>query len=412
MALDSFVGNFALNTSTGNQAVTGVGFLPKIVLFLQTTRTADGVQADMQMGVGAGISSTERMTWEYNSEDAQGTTDTSSKSSGTLCLMLNNPGSQTADIEADLVSLDADGFTVNITTAPTSAYRIGYFALGGTDLTNVDIGNFAASNSTGNQSVTGVGFQPDGIIFLNNQRTSFSGGGDVRQCMGFATSSSERGCIGAFSENGIVTSNTTRHQRTNACIIVLGTTGAEIGLADFVSFDADGFTVNWSNANDALIGYIAFKGGQYFVGSLTTQTSTGNFAETGVGFQGEAGIFASFCNVADAGLVSHLDMSIGIVTGSANRFVIGGWDLGGQATSSVDGSQNDGLVYEHYDYSQIVEAAADFVSWGSDGFTLNMTNSEPATGKEVIYMIFGDAAGAAATVPIIQHHRRMQGVFQ
>jgi hypothetical protein len=415
MALDSFVGNFALNTSEGNQAVTGVGFRPKIVLFMPTPMTADGIQVDLRMAFGAGISSTERMVFEASSEDGQGTTDTASESSAALCLMLNNVGTTTADVEADLVTLDADGFTINITTAPGTAYRVGYMALGGADLTNVAIGDFAASNGSGNQSVTGVGFQPDGIIFVLNRRGSMgAAGGDAHLSLGFATSSSERGCIGMFSNSGAATSQTTRHQRTDACIISLGgSTGNENGLADFVSFDADGFTVNWSNAHDPQVGYIAFKGGQYFVGNLTTQTGTGTFAETGVGFQGNAGIFASFCNAADAASagVDHLERSVGFATLSTERFSIGGTDEDGQATSDVDGYNNDGLIYENYDFAQTLEGSIDFSSWDADGFTLDQIDADPSA-NQMIYMIFGDAAGAAATIPIIQHHRRMQGVFQ
>lgn len=407
MALSSFVGNFALNTSTGNQAVTGVGFTPEIVLFIPTAATADGIQAHSRMAFGAGISSTERMVFESNSEDGQGTSDAAGESSAALCTMLNNVGTTSADFEVDLVSLDADGFTVNVSNAPGTAYRVGYMALAGADLTNVAIGNFAASNSTGNQAVTGVGFQPEGIMFVNNFRGSIpSNGTDANFCIGFAVSSSSRAVIGAFSENGVVTSNTTRHQRTDACIIVLGGSGQEIGLADFVSFDADGFTINWSNADDAQVGYIAFNGGQYFVGNLTTQTGTGQFSETGVGFAGGAGLFASFCNAAAAGTVDDSEMSLGLAASSTQRFSIGAVDEDGQATTDSDGFNNDGLIYENYDFAQALEGSIDLVSFDADGFTLDQVNADPSA-NQMIYMIIG-ADAAAGSMPGALRKRKVE----
>ncbi len=412
MALSAKTGNFALNTSTGNQAVTGVGFLPKIVLFFASENTADGVIADQNVCIGAGISSTERAMATVNDEDNVTTTDSSRVVSNVECLHLQSPGSTgTIRVIADLVSLDADGFTIDITTAPGSAHRVGYLALAGDDLTNVAIGTFNPSGSTGNQAVTGIGFQPDAMLLLHNG-TNVAAGAVTEHTLGFgwAVSTSERGWIGTASDNGAGTSDTFRRQQTDTCIGDLNFSGGTLsGLADFVSFDADGFTVNWSTAGasgDDYI-YIAFKGGQYAAGSLTTQTSTGNFSETGVGFLPSAGIFASFCNAASASTVAGLEMSVGIATSSAERFVVGGVAEDAQGTTDADQFQDDALVYQNYDFAQALEGSIDLVSFDADGFTLDQVDADPS-GNEMIYFVIGAAAGG---VPVLRRRREMAEAF-
>ncbi len=411
MALSAKASNFALNTSTGNQAVTGIGFLPKIVLFFVSENTADGIAVDHNLCIGAGISSTERACVTANDEDGQATTDTSRLVTTSECLRLQQPGSNnTVNLAADFVTMDSDGFTINITTAPGSAYRVGYLALAGTDLTNVAVNSFADSGATGNQAVTGVGFQPEAVLLLV-QGDSISAGSksDHTIGFGFAVSTIQRAWLGTASESGAATSNTHHRQQTDSCIGNLYyNDGTLHGLADFVSFDADGFTINWSTAGDGddYI-YIAFKGGQYAVGSLTTQTGTGNFSETGVGFQPGAGIFASFCNAASGLTVAGLEMSLGIATSSTERFVVGSVAEDAQGTSDTDQFQDDALVYQNYDFAQGLEGSIDLVSFDADGFTLDQVDADPS-GNEMIYFVIGAAAGG---VPVLRRRREMAEAF-
>ncbi len=391
------VGNVAFNTSTGNQAVTGVGFQPKIVLFLFTENTVDGIIVDHQISLGAGISSTERTVAGVNDEDAQTTTDAERLIFDTKCLSLSVPGSSTILIDADLVSLDADGFTINVTTASGTASRFGYLALAGDDLTNVATALFSPSGSTGEQAVTGVGFQADAIMFLNiGDDAATSPHTNNTFNIGFAISSTERAWFGISSDNALATSETNRHQLKTSCIGEVdyddGTTNS---LADFVSFGADGFTIDWSNNQSSGddIAYIAFKGGQYKIGNLTTQTSTGEFSETGVGFQGKAGIFGSFCNAASGSGATGLEMSLGVATASDERFVVGGVSEDAQGTTDTDQFQDDGLMYQNYDHAQTLEGSIDFVSYDADGFTLNQTDADPSA-NEMIYLIMGSDAVA------------------
>ncbi len=397
MALSAKVGNFALNTSTGNQAVTGVGFQPKLVLFFGSMNTADGIVVDFNLVIGAATSSTARGHASINDEDAVGTSDSSRTIFTNSCLRMLVPGSASSYLViADFVSMDSDGFTINISNAPGSAYRIGYLALAGSDLTNVKVGSFTTPASTGNNATTGVGFQPDGVLFFANGDILETDTNSAAFGLGFAVSTSQRAWTSLATPRSKITTETFRRQGTDGCIAYMDHDGSSVEVhADFVSFDTDGFTLNFDAtiSGDGII-YVALKGGQYAVGNLTTQTSTGNFSETGVGFQGSAGLFASFCNPASGSIIAGLEMSLGIVTSSTERFVVGGLSEDAQGTTDTDQFQDDGLVYGNYDHAQTLEGSADFVSWDSDGFTLNQVDADPTAGNEVIYLVIGEDAGA------------------
>ena len=107
--------------TTGNKAVTGVGFTPKIIFFnmkipsYSTTSAlfANGMMttADQYYTAGAAGASFRRI------------------GSSSKCLGWINVGSGAADMEAGYVSMDSDGFTINVSTATTSAFDWSWVAM-------------------------------------------------------------------------------------------------------------------------------------------------------------------------------------------------------------------------------------------------------------------------------------------
>lgn len=408
MAFDCNAGSFVLNTSTGNQAVTGVGFQPKALLFFASGTTVDGITENMHWITGMATGTAAEASATSNDENAQDTSDSIREFLNNRTLEMLNEGLSSIKYRLEFISFDADGFTVNVENAPASAFKVGFIAFGGTDLTNATVGNFAAPTSTGNFSKTGVGFQPDALIFIGSMRVnSGTAGATAKSLLGFALSSTKRGYLSIFSKENVGTTNTSRFQKTDKCLVDVDTTGAISGEADFVSMDADGFTINvtdaWPTADTIL--FLALKGGQYDFGTFNSQTSIGNFSKTGVGFQPTGLVLASFLNAASASETDGIKYSLGLASGSTERFIAGGTSEDAQDISDTDSFSDDAKVYQDYDFAQTKIGEIDFVSFDSDGFTLNQTDAD-ATGNEVMYLAVGSTTAAITLEQIERHYPR------
>src|SRR5207244_5441114 len=100
-------------------------------------------------------------------------------------------GPSTITLALDFVSNNADGFTVNVVTADATSRRVFYLALGG--LTNAVVGNYQTpATTTGNQTITGLGFQPDLLMVLSygGPLSSSPAQSDTEEIFGFSKSAS------------------------------------------------------------------------------------------------------------------------------------------------------------------------------------------------------------------------------
>lgn len=104
--------------STGNKAVTGLGFKPKLVRFtvLPTASTAA-----ILIGFGA-MTETDQF---YVTGISSGTFGRNSSTSA--CIAWVNGGSSTPQLLAGYVSMDSDGFTINVTSS-SSTFPVAYEA--------------------------------------------------------------------------------------------------------------------------------------------------------------------------------------------------------------------------------------------------------------------------------------------
>ena len=107
--------------STGNKAVTGVGFTPKLVIFtmkVPSYSTTSALQANGLMTADD----------QFYTAVAAGASFRRVGASN-RCLGWVNVGSAGADLEASRVSLDADGFTINVNSVSTSAFDWNWLAI-------------------------------------------------------------------------------------------------------------------------------------------------------------------------------------------------------------------------------------------------------------------------------------------
>jgi len=392
------VGTFALNTGAGVQNISGVGFQPELILLFGNPLTADGIGVDFNFFLGAATSSTARGVVTLNDEDGVDPYDSTRSVENDQILALLDPGLTTYLAQGDFSSMDIDGFSINLGTAPATGYRITYLAIAGEDMTNVAVSSFAASTSPGNQSVSSLSFQPDAIMFVwDGDTLAGSPGNDSEINVGFALSSTNRATASIATDNGTSSGLTYKGAWSDGCLSeIYYVDGTLNGKADFVSFDTNGFTINWStntgSADDIM--FIAFKGGSYGLGILDTQTGTGSFSETGLSFQPTGGIFVSTLATALSSIQSGLEWSFSAVDVDGNVVVAGGSSESGQNPSDADVFQDDASLYRNYDFNQTLEGQVDFTSWNGNGFTLNQTDADPTATKLIYFVIGGEAAGA------------------
>lgn len=400
MGLATKAGSFALNATTGNQSITGLGFQPKAIIFFGNNLTSDTNAANATFLLGFATSPTSRATQGivgFNGSTPN--TDASKGISGTKCLSMNN-SSDTVILDADLVSMDADGFTINITTTNGTAYILNYLALGGTDLTNATVLGFDTKTSAGNQAYTGAGFQPDALFLMSSSASTTPASSNSGLLgIGFGTGATARAANSIRIGAAVVLQINEKTQLTNK-ILNETSGGATFLSADLVSLDADGFTLNYTTASATArkSWALCLKGGKYKVGSFNQATSTGNQATTGVGFQPTGLLLTSQNAATSASIISDNKLSVGAATSSSARFALWEGDQNGviPQVSHSDLSRTAVMRMMSHGATPTLDAAADFVSLDSDGFTLNWGTAD-ATAREILYLAFGSSASVATT---------------
>lgn len=390
MALSYKVGNFAQPTTTNASfGVTGVGFKPKALLLYATDQTATGTGSNIARYMGMATSTTNRVG--ISETQSSGSNTGCRAHDDTKCYLVVNPSATTL-ASADLVSFDTDGFTLNFGTVDAVARIVGYIALGGADLTNAFIKEFKPAASNTDQSFTGVGFKPDAMILISSQNGTAPPNSETASCdwnTGFGDT--------ALTQEATMFNSLTATESSQRAKIIdkSSSSGSFTCTATLKSFDADGFTLNFTVTSSVKYQYaLCLKGGQYKVGTFNQPGSTGNQAITGVGFQPVGLILTSFNAVTNASLVTNQSRnSWGAASGSTSRISV--WDGGGN-NGTMDNNTDTGKIINMITegVSPTTNASADFVSFDSGGFTINWTTAD-ATAREVAYMTFGSNASTA-----------------
>lgn len=169
------VGTSTSPTSTGNKAVTGVGFAPKVVLPFGTFLVTTGANVAAPLGFGAGTSALSRASNGINSRHGVTTTDTLRRhSNNTIVDVPEVNGTPTSFLSADLNALGLDGFTLDWLIANASARILNHICLGGADL-EVSLTQHQMNGTNAPQSFAHglTGGAPTGVLlFAANTDTS------------------------------------------------------------------------------------------------------------------------------------------------------------------------------------------------------------------------------------------------
>lgn len=388
------VGSFSLNTSTGNQSVTGIGFPPKGIIFLGSIINGNGNAANAVHSLGMGSSSSARMTYSVKSDDnADPNLDNYYFSSANI-LTAYSVGT-TKLYEMDLVSLDSDGFTVSLTTAPGTTRTVFYAALGGTSV-SCKGGKIDIAASISSQAFTGIGFPPKATLFAGGISGTTEGlinGSFVTSgFFGCGVSSSARWVNGLCS-NWFNVPTSEKADQSTALAMMRVSVGDRPVTADFTSNDADGFTLNVTRADTGpRTGILSLTSSSVKAGSFNQKTSTGSQSITGVGFPPKFLLLSSFGKATAAGQIADAKRSIGFASGATERGYV--------ASASTDASTPKSAASSRISNANIlgvitaggatptVLSEADLTSFDADGFTLNWGTAD-ATAREICYLAVG-----------------------
>ncbi len=395
MSLQTKVGSFSQPVSTtGNQSITGVGFQPKLVLFWEMGQSADGSTAGYQWCIGAASSSSSRFYSAVSFQDNQASPVSVRRYTVTDCVGIVQIGAATVSSEADFVSMDADGFTINWTTCDATAHIVNYLALGGSDITNIAIGTITAS--AGAVSVSTLGFKPDSVIFSTT---------DSANAFPQLVSNTSRPNVG-YSQGGAtsmeVSTNrvTSEAQRTADCILGISNAPTVEQEATFTSYDSGGFTVNFGTSNGGIVIYLAIKGAKYASGVFLEPTTNTNVSVSGLSFSPSAVILQSGNSTAGTALNSPGKFSMGVASATNARFAT---HISGTYSSSPESTSGDLdrtkviKMFTPNSGTPTLNGAADLASLDSSGFTTSWTSTD-GTQREVMYLAIGPAGGVVAFI--------------
>ena len=405
MGVDVKRGSFAANTVTGSQPITGIGFQPKAVIFMSANLTADGGGDDSHVMVGA-TDGTRQWVQSHINRNALANVGLSGSQDNTKCINVRLTGGA-VDGEAAIVSLDADGFTINWTNAPVGAALIDYIAIGGSGF-SAYAGITTVRTTLGTQAVTGVGFQPKALLLATQGLQTAPPAGTAGSIgIGFASgpSSSEMGSVTYGDATAAAQQQSTSAEMRKALCIATGNTTVLDWHIELDSFDSDGFTYEVTDAPAAgaadYFFYLALGGADLVAKVVedSAKTTAGAQAKTGVGFQPKGLLALSRQNATTpdtiATITDNARMVMGMRDATSESYT---WGASQDAADPTDTDRyhDRTKVLGFRDNARALLAEADVQSLDSDGYTLDWTTAS-GTAHHFFVLALGESSSGART---------------
>lgn len=325
----SAAGEMTANTSPGVQTVTSsLSFSPKLVLWYNTGRTTTNSSGpNYTMGFGAMTATEQFSVW--GRKENSGVNARSSESNTQALYITDAAGA--VSLAAGFNAFTANGFSINITTAPTTPNILHWVALGGSIETKII--PITSPTTTGTVNYTGSSFQPDAILFFTGgrfntgiQQYSHMGGG-------FASSSAQSG----WGNNVANTANTHKSAQSKTKAIYLPGPSAMFLEGAVTNLNADGFSINWTTVHTSgvTIYAILIRGVNATVGSVVEPSPAAAQSVTGLGYQPSAILFASTCRPTVTGIAPSALLTVGAIAQSGqfndHSLAMQGGNFAGQA---------------------------------------------------------------------------------
>ncbi|CCF85398.1 hypothetical protein [Nitrolancea hollandica] len=241
------------------------------------------------------------------------------------------------------------------------------------------VGSFTGGGSLGNQSVTGVGFQPKVLILWSSNQTAINSWSDhAVAAIGMTTGPSNAYSVSAAISASLGTRTNASRRMAAKAISISDTSEQILSEADLVSFDADGFTLDWTNTDTNVhIMYLALGGDAVQSAKVVNwqmPTSTGNKVVTGVGFEPDF-ILNAWTNVTDTipFSVAHAAFGLGAADGT-NEWALNTLAIDDVTTTDTQRGQVTDASAFLVNTDLSVGVKGSLTSFNPDGFTYNFTS--------------------------------------
>ena len=250
--LSAQAGTFTMPDSVdGTVDVNTVGFEPDVVLSATTGLSAFDASDDTWMighGVALNTSPVQQYAVGFWSQDAWASGYTSGHITDDYGVVSVDWDGTLTGWGGEFGSFDADGFSVTQRLGAGANY-VGFLALAFASAVGFSAGIIDSPTSTGNQSITDPGFTPQavyvGLTQMQAINTAYSGS-DQAGAKGIAVfDDDDEYCNSIADENGSATSDT-QSLSDDTAINFPQDDGLSGFVASFVSFDANGWTWNFS----------------------------------------------------------------------------------------------------------------------------------------------------------------------
>jgi hypothetical protein len=278
-----------------DQAFTGVGFQPKAMIVYGVLTTGSAYAEGYSAFYGFSDGASHNACVAVADVDNLTTYDCSNMVRNDACIDLLSTAAGNAELIRGVVkTFDSDGATITWNVKNTTQYIIHALFIGGTDITNVFVGQTTAgTTSTGAKGYTGVGFKPDIELFAAGSNvtvntltagTAFSIGASLSSAKQFANAIKVQDAITAVSAQ-----NAGVYFAAAQCLAATKLTASSTWdlRASFTSHDTDGFTLTHNTAPVASTFpfiFMCIKGGYWDVGAFTQRASSGVQTTTQVVF--------------------------------------------------------------------------------------------------------------------------------
>lgn len=379
------VRNVSLAGITGTQTYTVSGFgTPKAAIFIANEATVNQVShADASIGFGF-TDGSRQFCVAAHSQDSQADSNTAHKTSTTQCIEIISSDATHIGY-ASFSQWVTDGVEINWTAAPdVTGWFVTCILVGGSDV-SMYAGDFTASGSvTTETNVTDPGFTPDSVILIGAGNDAYDtqdsptaqalfmlgfanwDGATVTQC----SSNWQADDASATSVNRNLVSDLYANEHPAASYAI-----------EIKDFDAQGFSAWTRIAGGAFkYAYLAMKFGGvagHWAGIVTSPTTTGNKSVTTPGFKPQ--------------LVLQLPCTVTIKNSSrtsgstgAGAFGLTAFDAASIFSTTVEDEDAAAfMVTDSWadtrlvcrDYLQQIIYVATFVSFDTNGWTLNYTTA-------------------------------------